>query len=47
MTITKNLEKQTVSFDQKRMDKSLKSRRVEVPKGLTREQKRAFILSHT
>lgn len=34
-------------FDRKRMDKALKCSRVYIPQGLTLEQKRAFILSHT
>jgi hypothetical protein len=46
MAATKTLEKQKTVFSQKRMNKALKSRRVTMPHGLTREQKRAFILSH-
>ena len=45
MTVTKTLERQKAVFDKKRMDIALKSHRVAMPPGLTREEKRAFILS--
>jgi len=46
MMATKTLERQKAVFDKKRMEAALKSHRVAMPTGLTREEKRAFILAH-
>ena len=44
MTVTKDLKRQKAVFDKKRMEAALKSHRVAMPTGLTREEKRAFII---
>jgi hypothetical protein len=36
-----------VVIDQKRMDKALAEENIEVPPGLSREEKRAYILKHS
>lgn len=47
MTVDKGLKRQKAVFDKKRMEAALKSHQVVIPLGLTREEKRAFILFQT
>ncbi len=45
---TKSHTKSTnVKFDRKRIEQALSSQTIEIPMGLTREQKRAFIKSYS